>query len=82
MAKCERAICRLYDKGEDLSYAERHPFRDAIEVLLLQPVNAQELWIDKTEAYLRKAFQQARARPRGQPAITIFFSRLHEVVEL
>jgi ribonuclease HI len=82
LAKCERAIRRLYDKGEDLSYAERHPFRDDIEDLLQQPVHAQELWIDKTEAYLRKAFQRARARPRGQPAITQFFTRLHEVVEL
>jgi hypothetical protein len=82
LAKCERAIRRLYDKGEDLSYAERHPFRDAIEDLLQQPVSAQELWIDKTEAYLRKAFQRERARPRGQPAITQFFTRLHGVVEL
>ena len=78
VSKCERAIRRLYDKGEDLPYAERHPFRDDIEDLLHQPVHAQELWIDKTEAYLRKAFQRARARPRGQPAITNFFTRLHE----
>ena len=78
VSKCERAIRRLYDKGEDLPYAERHPFRDVIDDLLQQPLHAQELWINKTEAYLRKAFQRARARPRGQPAITNFFSRLHE----
>ena len=78
VSKYERAIQRLYDKGDDLPYAERHPFRDDIEDLLHQPVHAQELWIDKTEAYLRKPFQRARARPRGQPAITNFFTRLHE----
>jgi hypothetical protein len=76
LTKCERAIRRLYDKGEELSYAERHPFRDPMEDLLLQPVQMQELWIDKTTAYLRKAFQRERARPKGQPAITNFFARL------
>jgi hypothetical protein len=34
VSRCERAICRLYDTGEDLPYAERHPFRDAIDDLL------------------------------------------------
>jgi hypothetical protein len=34
ISKCERAIRRLYDKGDVLPYAERHPFRDAIEDLL------------------------------------------------
>ena len=56
---------------------ERHPFRDPMEDLLQQPVQMQELWIDKTTAFLRKAFQRQRARPRGQPAITNFFARLH-----
>jgi hypothetical protein len=31
-----------------------------------------------SEAYLRNAFQRAQARPRGQPAITNFFTRLQE----
>ena len=31
-----------------------------------------------SKAYLRKAFQRVQARPRGQPAITNFFHRLHE----
>jgi hypothetical protein len=78
LTKAKRAIRRLYTAGEDLLYAERHPFRDLIDDLLLQPVQMQELWIDKTTAYLRKAFQRQRARPRGQPAITNFFARLHE----
>ena len=77
LTKCERAVQRLYSKGEDLPYAERHPFRDPIEDLLQQPVQMQEIWIDKTTAFLRKAFQRQRARPRGQPAITNFFARLH-----
>ena len=77
LSKCERAIRRLYDKGEDLSYAERHPFRDPIEDLLQQPVLNQELWISKTGGYLVKAFKRARARPPGQPAITNYFTQLH-----
>jgi hypothetical protein len=78
LTKAKRAIRRLYTAGgEDLLYAERHPFRDLIKDLLLQPVQMQELWIDKTTAYLRKAFQQQRARPRGQPAITNFFAQVH-----
>jgi hypothetical protein len=78
LVTCERAVCRLYITGEDLLYAEQHPFRDPIENLLLQPVQMQDLWIDKTTAYLRKAFQQQRARPRGQPAITNFFAQQNE----
>ena len=70
VSKCKQAIRRLYDKGENLPYAERHPFRAPIEDLLQQPVLNQELWITKTGDYLVKAFKQARARPPGQPAIT------------
>ena len=77
ISKCERAIRRLYDKGENLPYAERHPFRDPIENLLRQPVLNQELWISKTGGYLVKASKRARARPPGQPAITTYFTRLH-----
>jgi hypothetical protein len=77
LTKCDRAARRLYAKGEELPYAEQHPFRDPIEDLLQQPVQMQEIWIDKTTAFLRKAFQRQRARPRDQPAITNFFARLH-----
>jgi ribonuclease HI len=76
LSKCERAIRRLYDKGENLPYAERHPFREPIESLLQQPVQNQELWISKTGGYLVKASKRARARPSGQPAITTYFTRL------
>jgi hypothetical protein len=77
LTKCERAVRRLYEKGNDLPYAEQHPFRDQIDDLLQQPVQMQELWIDKTTAFLCKAFQRQQARPRGQLAITNFFARLH-----
>ena len=42
LTKCDRAVRRLYEKGRDLPYAERHPFRDLIEDLLQQPVQMQE----------------------------------------
>ena len=77
LTKSGCAVRRLYKKGEELPYKERHPFRDPIDDLLQQPIQMQELWIDKTIAFLRKAFQRQRARPRGQPAITNFFARLH-----
>ena len=77
ISKCERAVRRLYDKGEDLPYAERHPFRDSVEHLLNQSVVNQELWITKTSSYLDKAFKRARARPPGQLTITSFFPQLH-----
>jgi hypothetical protein len=78
LSKCERAIRRLYDKGEDLPYAERHPFREPIEDFLTRTVAEQELWITKTGGYLDKALKRARARPPGQTAITNFFAQLHE----
>ena len=77
LKKCEQAIQRLYYAGKDLLYGDRHPFRDSIEDLLQQPVNAQELWIGQTEAYMSKAFQRARVRLKGQLVITNFFTRLH-----
>ena len=72
LSKCEKAIRRLYDKGEDLPYAERHPFRDPIEDLLQQPVLNQELWITKQEAILAKPlpvpeFDQTLVSRRSQP---------------
>jgi len=74
-ARCERSIRRLYLKGEELSYAERHPFRASLDDLLHKPVTDQEIWIETTEGYLRRAFHRMRARPPGQLALTQFFSR-------
>ena len=77
MSKCARSILRLYNAGNDLPYAERHPFRDSMDDLLQQPVQMQELWITKTETYLRGAHHRQRDRTQCQPAITNFFTRLH-----
>ena len=76
LSKCERAIRRLYNKGENLPYAERHPFCEPIDDLQTQTVVNQELWISKTSGYMEKAFKRARAQPRGQPAITSFFAQV------
>jgi hypothetical protein len=56
VTKCDRAVQRLYDKGEDLPYAEQHPFCNPIDDLLQQPVQMHELWIDKTTAFYAKHF--------------------------
>ena len=77
LEKCKRAIQRLYHAGEELSYAERHPFRDEMDDLLQQAIHMQELWITKTTDYLSTAFQRQRDRTKVQPAITNFFARLH-----
>ena len=77
LAKCERAIRRLYHKGEELPYCERTPFRDPIEVLLQCSVPDQELWISKTEGYLPRALKRVRRRARdNQRAITAYFDLL------
>ena len=76
VSKCERAIRRLYDKGKDLTYCERHPFRDPIEQLLSKPVLDQEQWISLTERYLPKAIRRIRKRGKDkQRALTEFFAR-------
>ncbi len=74
--KCERTIRRLYASGAQLPLDEQHPFRETVEDLLFKPLSDQELWITKTEAYLPKAYKQARERPLGQPSIKQFFARL------
>ena len=75
VAKCERAIRRLYDKGKDLDHCESHPFRDPIDDLLSKPVIDQELWVLQTEQYLPKALRRMKHRARNkQRAMTEFFS--------
>ena len=76
LAKCERAIRRLYAAASNLPYCERHPFRDSIETLLSTTLFDQELWISKTETYLPKAYRRAAKRGNSQPAITEYFHRL------
>ena len=72
--KCERSIRRLYESGAKLPPFDQHPFRDPLESLLSKTTADQELSITKTEAYLQKAHQRARVRPRGQTALTKFFA--------
>ena len=74
-ARCEQSIHWIYLKGEELSYAEHHPFCAFLDDLLCKPVTEQKIWIETTEGYLRRAFQQMGARPPGQLALTQFFSR-------
>ena len=74
--KCERAIRRLYDKGDELPICERHPFRDPMEDLLARPVIDKELWVSSTERYLTKVFRRIRKQRKDkQPAITEFFTQ-------
>ena len=77
LATCERAIRRLYSKGEELPDGERYPFRTCtMEELLQKPVHDQELWITRTEDFLPKAFRRLRKRKvANQSAITDFFAR-------
>ena len=74
--KCERAIRRLYNKGDELPICECHPFRDPMEVLLARPAIDKELWVSSTQRYLTKAFRRIRKQRKDkQQAITEFFTR-------
>jgi hypothetical protein len=75
LRKCERAIRRLYLKAEGLPRFDRFPFRDSIETLLEARLQDQELWITNAEGFMVKAFSRTKNRPRGQAAITSFFTR-------
>ena len=75
VSKCERAIRRLYDKGEKLPYWEQHPFRAPIEDLLSTSVTDQELWISQTERYLPKVLRRIRKRGKiKQHAMPEYFA--------
>ena len=80
LARCERAIRRLYAASSTLPYHERHPFRDPIETLLSTTLFDQEMWISKTETYLPKAFRRAAQRGNSQKAITEYFQRVPPAV--
>ena len=59
LTKCDRAVRRLYDKGEDLPYAERHPFRDPMEDLLQQPVRCKNSGSTRQLLVYRKHFSDS-----------------------
>jgi hypothetical protein len=74
LAKCERAIRRLYYAGESLPLHERHPFRDPLEDVLSKPLCDQERWISMTEAYLPAAQRRVKKlNLKSQRSIQEFF---------
>jgi hypothetical protein len=74
LAKCERAIRRLYHAGESLPLHERHPFRDLMEETLSKSVYDQERWVSMTEAFLPAATRRVKAqKKKGQRSIKEFY---------
>jgi hypothetical protein len=70
LAKCERAIRRLYHTGESLPLHERHPFRDPMEVVLSKSVCDQERWVSMTEDFLPVAKRRiAEQKKKGMRPI-------------
>jgi hypothetical protein len=81
LAKCERAIRRLYHEGESLPYHESHPFREPMEDLLSKTVIIQERWISLTEEYLPVALRRVRRMDKtGQSSIKKWLVRRHTPV--
>jgi hypothetical protein len=81
LAKCERAIRRLYHEGESLPYHESHPFREPMEDLLSKTVIIQERWSSLTEEYLPVALRRVRRMDKtGQSSIKKWLVRRHTPV--
>jgi ribonuclease HI len=84
LAKCERAIRRLYRAGKLLPFHEQHQFRDEIEDVLSKSLSRQERWITLTEDFLPGAAQRVRDREqRGQNSLMAYDGwsrtpRIHE----
>ena len=73
LAKCERAIRRLYHAGESLPPHERHPFRDPMEDVLSKSLCQQERWVTLTDEYLPAAKKRVKNRQQtGQHSLTAF----------
>jgi hypothetical protein len=74
LAKCDRAIRRLYLAGEKLPHHERHPFRDPMEDLLAKTVSAQERWVTLTTELLPKIQRRlARLQKNNQHSMTEYY---------
>jgi hypothetical protein len=83
LAKCERAIRRLYSAGASLPHHERHPFRDPIEDVLSKSLCRQERWVTLTEEYLhylgqRSGSRTSNRRGSGPSQLTLGGHALHE----
>jgi hypothetical protein len=77
LAKCERAINRLYAASDKIPVADRYPFDcQTKDSLLAKTVDDQESWVTKTADFLRKASARNRARGRLQRSITEYFQLL------
>jgi hypothetical protein len=73
LAKCERAIRRLYHAGNLLPLHERHPFRDPIDDVLSKSLCKQERWVTLTEEYLPGAAKRVKdQRQTGQRSLTAY----------
>jgi hypothetical protein len=74
LAKCERAIRRLYSAGASLPHHERHPFRDPIEDVLSKSLCRQERWVTRlTEEYLPRAAKRVKDQQQtGQRSLTAY----------
>jgi hypothetical protein len=64
LAKCERAIRRLYHAGESLPLHERHPFRDGMEDVLSKSLCRQERWVTMTEDFLIAAMRRLKMQKK------------------
>jgi hypothetical protein len=73
LAKCERAIRRLFREGASLPDHERHPFCDSMDVVLSQTVSVQERWVELTEAFLPVAIRRVKKLiKKGQSSLKPF----------
>jgi hypothetical protein len=83
LAKCERAIRRLYHAGESsLPLHERHPFRDPMETILSKSVCSQERWVSMTEDYLPAARRRVKEQTqKSQHSIKELFGRRNTLCE-
>jgi hypothetical protein len=78
LAKCERAIRRLYRAGESLPHHESHPFRDPIEDVLFKSLCRQERWLTLTEEYLPRAAKRVKNQQQtGQRSLTAYAGWSH-----
>jgi hypothetical protein len=73
LAKCERAIRRLYHAGNRLPLHERHPFRDPIDDVLSKSLCKQERWVTLTEEYLPGAAKRDQKQQQtGKRSLTAY----------
>jgi hypothetical protein len=76
LAKCERAIRRLFHESTPLPDYDRYPFQESIEDVLSKTVCVQERWVNMAEAFLPVALRRLRRLTQtGQRLLRQFFVR-------